>query len=424
MILKQPFSFLVTLVLAVCICVLINHASVLAHPLDHTNHLDLEDLIPADEVDCSTYTHSVQLSDGVELEYVSTNTTISVRMTSTTDDSFLSFGIANDASGMMKDSEAIIGTTPNNVILYDLVPEFATVMDDEERQKTLMNATFVQSTDTTGSILEFSKLLDDGTGNKVINGNGTNTFIWALGYAFKVEYGHKRHGKVQIELAPCGTTDIIGPNVIVETAKDYKKILKVHGILAVVAFAVFMPIAAASAAANSLLQFEIFNKKAWFVIHTSMNTLAYIFTVAVFFMGVYSVGDKTNNKGHFNFTHAIVGLVTFVLLTLQILFAILRPSLPKPLPPKSMEADGFTTERDNALSAIDVSPKRKLWNIMHRAVALVIFGLGLFAIHTGLELYQKHYYGKSYKLIFWILWGVLSVLLLITVAAAKRRESE
>lgn len=366
--------------------------------------------VAGETVDCSTYTKSVSLLDGLLLEYVSTETAISVRLTSQKE-AYIGFGISS--TGKMAGAEVVIGNVANNVNLYSLTDSFYT--DIPTSRQTLENTSFTQSNGE--SILEFTQLFSDGTVNQEIDGNGKNTFIFSVGYDDNFSFGHNKlnSGKVVLNLTPCGSETGTTDDDVEVSNFNSQQVFLIHGILAIIAFAICMPLAAASALGRNLLKFEICNKPAWFAIHYSMNVIAFILTIVLFALAVYAVGS--DNDDHFEDTHELVGLITFILVTLQVGFALFRPSAPHPHPPKSADDDenGFET---NAKAKEQKTSLRSSWEILHRVTALVILCCGLYQMISGLEKYQDDYDKQSWVLPFWIVagifWFVLGVLVLVS----------
>ena len=107
----------------------------------------------------------------------------------------------------------------------------------------------------------------------------------------------------------------------------------VHGIFAILAFAVFMPLGITAAAARGLLM----KNGLWFKIHSYAMGLAFVFSIAILVLAVYAVNQKGSE--HFHNTHEVIGLVTILLVMIQEVFAVVRPKLPHPEPSSEKETD-------------------------------------------------------------------------------------
>ena len=367
-------------------------------------------------VDCSTYVNEIMLPSeeaNIKIEYVSTNTTLSVRMSSD-QQSFLSFGISTSAA-LMEGSEAVIGTTPNDVQMYSLVKAFVEVK--ESSKQTLLNSSFTQDGD--GSVLEFTQLLDDGI-NKKIDGFGKNVFIWAVGRQNNVLFGHKAsgetHGALELDLSPCDDSgDDSSGFVIVE--KNDKELLAVHGKMAIAAFAVFMPLAAVIALVRKLLPQPILNKELWFVLHAGFNAISYLLIVGLFAISIIAVNQT--NAEHFHNAHQIIGLIVFILVTIQVIWAIVRPS--KNQVQSNEENNGKNVVQTNSEPKTEKSLLRTTWESSHRAIAVITLALGFYQIHSGLSLYRDIYESADYVPLFWYIMGSLIAVSVLVVFFAKQR---
>jgi len=249
----------------------------------------------------------------------------------------------------MEGTEAIIGI-PGDVSKYTLGSYFAKLVGDTERQATLRNTSFVQDED--GSVLEFTKLLKDiSSGGGVANdrynidGFGLNKFIWAVGNDNRLDY-HAAFGSFPLELDPYDCEDD-GVEIIPDRIQNYKLLFALHGIFAILAFGIFMPLAITASRARNLLDFEFRKKKAWYVLHTSLNSLAYGLTCVLVLLVMVAYSKK--GKDHFNGSkHEIVGLVTFLLMTVQVVAGVLRPDpyvTPPPPPPGSSSTSSLPSEK-------------------------------------------------------------------------------
>ena len=237
----------------------------------------------------------------------------------------------------MEGNEAVIGRLDEDgkavVKKHTLGSYFVTDILESERQKTLTNTSFVQN--DTGSVLEFTKPLVDGLGGRHdIDGNGTNRFIWAVGKDHNLRY-HRAFGSLQLTLKPCTevtSDDDLGDGIVVGKTITYEKLFFLHGLLAIVVFGVFMPVAISASRARSLLQYEFRSKRIWYVVHSYLNTLGYILTLVLVGLVVYAYHQK--KKEHFgagesSSNHEVVGLVTVLLMSVQVVGGVLRPDAHK-----------------------------------------------------------------------------------------------
>ena len=239
----------------------------------------------------------------------------------------------------MEGTLAVIGTTAattattnnnnDNVQLYSLTKGWVEVVDSSKQ--TLVESSFTQ--DENGSVLQFTQLLNDGVYAPTINGNGRNMFIWSIGRNNNIQNGHSLtgdyHGSIVLDLTPCvdDGTDEGGNGGFVVTTKNDRQLFALHGKLAIAAFAALMPLAVIIALLRKQLTHTILcNKQAWIVIHTALNTIAYLITVGVFALSI--VAMRQSGGEHFHNAHSIVGLIVFILVTVQVVLAFVRPSAP------------------------------------------------------------------------------------------------
>ena len=159
-------------------------------------------------VDCSEYQHSMEMpfsGGAVVLDYTVTNGTLSAKLTRQ-GSGWVAIGFPEDPSCQvcMKGTNAIIGVPGDepSVLKYDLTGyKTELVVPMEEARQTLSNATVVQDDDKV--VVTFVKLLEE-DGENMINGNGPNTFLWAMGQEGATSLGyHSLKRKFSLDLSPC-----------------------------------------------------------------------------------------------------------------------------------------------------------------------------------------------------------------------------
>jgi len=361
----------------------------------------------------------------VTIAYRSTNTTLTVRM-NTTAKGYI--GFAHSSNQLMEGSEAVIGFDPNsnNAKKFRLGSYFAEELGAE--QQTLMNTTFLQNED--GGYLEFTKLLEDGddvADKKIIDGSGPNDFIWAVGRNNNLQF-HQAFGTLELTLSPFCTGEEVddGEVLVVVKPEDYKTFFVIHGMLAVLAFGLFIPVAVTASRARSLFDFEFQKKKAWYVIHSGLNTLAYMFTVILFALVCYAYQKK--EKEHFKTTHEIVGLITFILMTLQVVAAVFRPDAHPPskkvvvstVYEDSQEDSQFESEKETEEQKVRLV--RKIWQKSHILVGVGTLGCGLYQLHSGLTLYQTLFLAQNLVTSLWVTLGCVFAILAATIVHSMRTK--
>jgi len=352
----------------------------------------------ADECADAKYTTVIlSLDPPTRILYRSTSTALEVMMEST-NVGWIGFGFASDGTEKMVGNKAVIGilstsSSPVGVVrkysLGGIDPSNVVALAGEEQ--TLVNATFIAGPSTAevqgGSRLQFVKDLVDG--DEIIPSEGKVRFIYALGQnPLSFEGGHRLRSSVLLDLAPCVDFTAIQE----KRARDYKRSLRIHGILAAVAFGFLIPLAIAASAARQYLDFEICcGKKAWFMVHITLNTLSFLCVIVLFVGSILS--KNAVNGNHFKKTHEKVGLALFILVSFQVITSIFRPKTS--LAKKSMEKsdsdlviDTFEDEKGQ-LSSQPKSRARMMWEIGHKILASVILGMAMYQLYSGLHAYGR-----------------------------------
>ena len=165
-------------------------------------------------VDCTEYQHTFEMpfsGGAVVMDYVVAGDTFRARLTRQ-GTGWVGLAVPEDPNCMlcMKNSDAVIGVPGGSVLKYDLEAySLAGVVQMQESRQTLEETSVVERDGTT--IVTFvKKLVEDGENG--INGNGPNTFLWAMGpEGLRQELAyHTLKGKFQLDLTPCdpSVTDI------------------------------------------------------------------------------------------------------------------------------------------------------------------------------------------------------------------------
>lgn len=204
--------------------------------------------------------------------------------------------------------------------------------------------------------------------------------------------GANTRSKGTIDLLSNGATGLSsGSGEEDEDSETEKK--NVHGVLNALSWGVMMPIGVMSA--RYLKVFKS-NNPAWFYIHVSCQTLAYVIGVAGWATGV-KLGESDWNSG----THAHIGLTLFILGTLQVFALLLRP---KP---------------DHKY--------RLYWNIYHHATGYTVIALSIFNIFEGLELLDPDHKWKTIYIGILIFYGAIAIVMEIitwTIVIKRKRDGK
>lgn len=312
----------------------------------------------------------------------------------------------NDQGGSSVQKYDLTSLEPTGVVLH--------------AEQTLLDAIFV-SDETTGSVMNVTKLLTDGeevippqtpkVNDEETKINGVK-FIWAVGFDPYV-IGHQLSGSVILTLDPCGD----GGSAQVTTATPYSKAMKVHGIIATVAFGALAPLAMLASTLKSFLDFTFMGQKAWIVLHGGLNFLSLILGAAA--LGVAIKAKNDQDYSHFAHPHEKAGLILFLIFTLQVINGALRPKpvqKSKSKPSMHSSSDGFTD--GSALEVVEYSSDemdvpgkpskwRIVWERMHKVTGLAIVALTLYLLNSGLGSYQA-LVGKVqiWNTLYWVWFGV------------------
>uniref|UniRef100_A0A7S0FQK1 DOMON domain-containing protein n=1 Tax=Minutocellus polymorphus TaxID=265543 RepID=A0A7S0FQK1_9STRA len=177
-------------------------------------------------VDCTEYQHTFEMpfsGGSVVMDYVISDDTLRARLTRQ-GTGWVGLAVPEDPNCMlcMKNSDAVIGVPGGSVLKYDLAAyKVDGVVAMEESRQTLEETSVVEIDGTT--TVTFVKKLEE-EGENAINGNGPNTFLWAMGpEGFRGELAyHTLKGKFQLDLTPCDiatttSSETESPTVVVPT---------------------------------------------------------------------------------------------------------------------------------------------------------------------------------------------------------------
>ena len=158
-------------------------------------------------VDCTEYQHTFEMpfsGGAVVMDYVVSDDAFRARLTRQ-GTGWVGLAVPEDPNCMlcMKNSDAVIGVPGGSVLKYDLEAyKVDGVVAMEASRQTLEETSVVEADGTT--VVTFVKKLNE-DGENSINGNGPNTFLWAMGpegLRGELAY-HTLKGKFQLDLTPC-----------------------------------------------------------------------------------------------------------------------------------------------------------------------------------------------------------------------------
>ncbi len=370
--------------------------------------------VSAEEGDDTDTTTSCGFSEYVLDE--ATSTKLSIRSTEThmtvvmesTEKVWLGAGVSED--GLMVGSIGIMGSPLIGVNKYDMrTQELAGVRISGDQ--TLINTTFTQ--DDAGSRMEYTQLLVDGI--QEVPSEGNVIFIWGIGYT-NVLGIHSLWGSKEVSLKPCQQFIDSGEGAG-SSGKLDKGTLLAHGIVGTVAFGALMPLGILSSSFRGYFDYEICSRKTWYLLHIILMTSSASLTIVTFALAIVA---KNRSKGtHFKRAHEIVGLMLFIVVFIQILFAFFRPNKE----PKYDEADSdedYDEEKDKEGEKGEKrSTLRKIWEVGHKMMGFAIVLIGSYSIKSGLNLFD-FFWGVNgetnvWVTLYWVWLAIVYCLMLLAI---------
>jgi len=302
----------------------------------------------------------------------------------------------SDNGGFMTGSQSVIGWPDTGKVgKYDMTGVMQTdVIPYPESQQTLIDSSIVRS--DAGVVLNFTKIaIEDGEIPLAVD--GSNTFLGAIGFGNL--WIHRSRGSFVVDFA--------NAQAGVETVETKKKMYwKVHGWLAALAWGLLSPIAIGVALCRPW-----FPDGLWFKIHTNLNYLVTVTTVAAFAVAVAAIAIESpsaSNAIHFTRNpHSFVGLVVFLLVLFQSGWGQFRPPNPK----EGEEKSTF----------------RRTWEISHRVLGLGLLGAAWYNVSTGIKIYNYFFDdgtggGVNLTAAFWGVTGTIFGLVIVGYAYIKITE--
>ena len=184
-----------------------------------------------------------------------------------------------------------------------------------------------------------------------------------------------------------------------EQAANRQRMVLIHGLLMVVAWALVMP----SAAMLPRCWRHALSKGAWFKLHRGLMLAAVALALGGFIVIV--VFRRQQQGEHFTGGHALHGLVLTVVMALQPLNAFLRPHKPN--------------EQPTTYCATRAHAMRTAWRVLHAALGIILLGLATRQCCTGVA-----WSGEDW--LFGLIgggWAIASVVAAVGLMLSYRRRS-
>merc|ERR1712165_675356 len=164
--------------------------------------------------------------------------------------------------------------------------------------------------------------------------------------------------------------------------------------------------------------------------------LLFLILFVLSFAAQYYESDRNTDSpwnGHFESTHHQMGYVIFILMTLQVVLAIFRPSKVQQINDEKEQGleeggkennENFTEHDSSTKKANDptvtTTSIRRIWELKHLVVGYALLALSLYQCHSGLKrLTLKGY--TDYTIALWIYVSCVAALLIVGVYYLKRQ---
>jgi hypothetical protein len=292
-------------------------------------------------------------------------------------------------SGGMVGAEAVIGlpdlrfksgATP---LKYDLDSKYEEgVVPMEDSLQTLADHSVTQ--DRNKTTLSFTKILEEEDEIPIL-ASGTNTFIWAVGSSNALSH-HSRRGVVKLDLTHC--------TPIATKSRKNMSVWVAHGVLSTLAWAVAAPFAIATAWFRRLVP------TGWIYIHVLANVTCFLFTLITFLIAI----SATSYKDHFTETHHKVGLLIFLLVTVQVMGGFLRPPVEKVVGvDNSQNYNFFRFPKSN----------RQIWHFLHSSTGMLLLSLSIYQIQSGLKMFSQDFGTKSAVPFYWVYFALFVLAVIV-----------
>ncbi|KAL3817090.1 hypothetical protein ACHAXA_009921 [Cyclostephanos tholiformis] len=299
-------------------------------------------------------------------------------------------GVAFSIDGKMSGSEAVIGIPGSGVPKKYHMHDYNGVVPMQESNQTLTNASVEYIDGQT--IMKFTKIMKE-TGEIEIT-TGENKFLWAHGSSNELGK-HASQSVFVLNLSSGSKEEVMAPNL---------KIWLAHGIMAFLAWAVFVPISVSAA----LFRDRFPKGPLWFNLHRNFNTASFSLLVVTFAIAV-AYTTKEGFSSHFTNKHGVIGLIMLILTTVQMSFGLFRPSL-----------------------TLKKTQRRKIWEYGHRFLGTLLLLCGFWQISSGIKLLSiKYSLSESnegmVRIMYWAWVGAVTAIIVVGVwhsKVAKRVSNE
>ena len=297
-----------------------------------------------------------------------------------------------------KPEEASSVRNPAKYAISGYGVETVTALPDT--QQTLKSAKIKQQNGVT--TLSYTKLLSEQS-EISIDSTGVNAIVYAVGTSSAYPSMHKTgQQSFTLDLSGSAFGDSTSPKGASATV-----IYVAHGIMAVIAWALLAPMAAAASYLRDLFPAG----PLWFKIHMTFNSMAIILTLACFILVLSYSGIE------FDDPHFITGWVIIVAVLLQATLGIVRPPVD----------EATKVSMKSFCDQIKLGSIRAYWEVAHKGLGYLLLSLGLWQVYTGIELLNESYGIKLYQKAYWawlITFSSVVTVLVLYLKMMRRRDPQ
>ena len=236
------------------------------------------------------------------------------------------------------------------------------------------------------TIMKFTKLLVEEDEIEITTED--NIFLWAHGGSSdQLGYHGAARESFELNLSSGASEAFVSPN---------KSAWMAHGIMAFLAWGVFVPWAVQAALYRKCLG----DGPLWFKLHRAFNTTAFALFIAFFAVAVAYISKE--GADHFDNPHKAMGLAMFVMASVQVLGGAFRPHLPAP---------------DSSEEKTSV---RKGWEASHRVLGVTLLACGFWQMSEGIKLYSIKYSvdesdEEALTIAYWVWIGLMAAMILVGI---------
>lgn len=311
----------------------------------------------------SSYDNMVSLHSDLELHWKVDSTQWSGRLIYS-GSAWIAIGRSSD--GYMIGADTILGLpAANTVHLYELTAKSTSGIEKMSSQSTLTSGSISQAGSTT--TMDFVILLDQSSLS--VSESGSQKFIYAYGSSNSLGY-HAQRGSFSLDLTTCSMSKV-------KTEELSTRTVLAHGCLMLLAWAWIFP----SGIISAFFKFKIGNM--WMNMHMGIQILgALVVFTAICIMSITI--DTTSGATHMNGNHPTYGIIVLSLMMIQILGGFARPhKVPG-------DMSDYRSVRDWVWKR--QSPKRKLFQYLHKVLGYAAMIMAFIALLTGVHTAEDYGY--------------------------------